>query len=78
MRKVSVRQAREKLGDLLDGAERGESVIIQRRGRPVARLVPETRAPAAVPDLKAFRAGIRVKGKAASRQIVAQRERERY
>lgn len=78
MRKVSVRQAREKLGELLDSAERGESVIIQRRGRPVARLVPEKRVAASFPDLKEFRAGIRVKGKAASRQIIEERERERY
>ena len=37
---VGVFEARNKLSGLLDGVERGEAVIITRRGKPVARLVP--------------------------------------
>lgn len=79
MRKVNVRQARKRLSELLDDAERGESVIIERRGRPVARLVPAGRkASTKFPDLKEFRASIQVRGKAMSREVIDARERERY
>lgn len=36
-------QAKNTLGSLLDRVERGEEIVITRHGRPVARLVPETR-----------------------------------
>lgn len=79
MRRINVRQAREKLSELLDEAERGESVIIERRGRPVARLVPAgRRTTAKFPDLSEFRAGIRIKGKPMSRTVIEAREQERY
>ncbi len=35
-------EAKNTLGSLLDRVERGEEVVITRRGKPVARLVPET------------------------------------
>jgi prevent-host-death family protein len=38
---VGVSEARNKLSALLDLVERGEAVIITRRGVPVARLVPD-------------------------------------
>lgn len=34
-------EAKNMLGSLLDRVERGEEVVITRRGKPVARLVPE-------------------------------------
>lgn len=34
-------QAKNTLGDLLDRVERGEEVVITRRGKRVARLVPD-------------------------------------
>jgi len=33
-------EAKNTLGSLLDRVERGEEVVITRRGKPVARLVP--------------------------------------
>ena len=33
-------EAKNKLSSLLERAERGEEIIITRRGKPVARLVP--------------------------------------
>jgi prevent-host-death family protein len=33
-------EAKNRLSELLDRAERGEEVVITRRGRPVAKLVP--------------------------------------
>jgi prevent-host-death family protein len=40
MRRVTVREARQHISELLDAVERGEEVVIERRGHPAARLVP--------------------------------------
>ncbi len=40
MRKVGSFEAKNTLGALLDRVERGEEVVITRRGKDVARLVP--------------------------------------
>jgi prevent-host-death family protein len=40
MREIGAFEARNKLGQLLDRVEAGEEVVITRRGRIVARLVP--------------------------------------
>jgi antitoxin (DNA-binding transcriptional repressor) of toxin-antitoxin stability system len=42
MRTIGAFEAKNTLGSLLDLVERGEEVVITRRGRPVARLVRET------------------------------------
>jgi prevent-host-death family protein len=39
MRRVTVREARANLSSLLDAASGGEEIIIERQGRPTARLV---------------------------------------
>jgi prevent-host-death family protein len=41
--KVSVHGAKTQLSKLLDLVEDGEQVVIERHGRPVARLVPARR-----------------------------------
>jgi len=41
MRKIQASDARARLLQILDEVERGETVIITRRGRAIARLVPE-------------------------------------
>ena len=38
---VGAFEAKNTLGSLLDRVERGEEIVITRRGKPVARLVPE-------------------------------------
>jgi len=40
MREIGAFEAKNKLGTLLDWVEGGEEVVITRRGKPVARLVP--------------------------------------
>ncbi len=35
-------EAKNKLSELLERAEKGEEIVITRRGKPVARLVPFT------------------------------------
>jgi prevent-host-death family protein len=43
MGEVGAFDAKNRLGQLLDAAERGEETVITRHGRPVARLVPAER-----------------------------------
>jgi prevent-host-death family protein len=40
MREIGAFEAKSKFGQLLDRVERGEEIVITRRGRPVARLAP--------------------------------------
>ena len=40
MTEIGAFEAKNKLSELLDRAEHGEEVVITRRGKPVARLVP--------------------------------------
>jgi prevent-host-death family protein len=39
MRRVTLRKLHEETGKIVDQAEQGEVIVIQRRGVPVARLV---------------------------------------
>ena len=41
MREIGAFEAKNTLGSLLDMVEKGEEVVITRRGRRVARLVPD-------------------------------------
>jgi len=40
MRELGVLEARNRLSELLNAVELGEELLITRRGRPVAKLVP--------------------------------------
>jgi prevent-host-death family protein len=40
MDEIGAFEAKNKLAELLDRAERGEEITITRRGKPVAKLVP--------------------------------------
>jgi prevent-host-death family protein len=41
MREILASEAKAKLPSLLDEVERGETLIITRHGKPIARIVPE-------------------------------------
>jgi prevent-host-death family protein len=41
MREVQASDAKAHLPQLLDDVERGETIVITRHGRPIARIVPE-------------------------------------
>lgn len=75
MVKVTVREARARLRELLDRVAAGEEVVLTRRGKEVARLVPPQRKKR-LPDLSTFRASIELKGEPASRTVVQLREEE--
>jgi prevent-host-death family protein len=79
MNTINAKEARKKLGDLINAAERGESVVITRRGKKVAELGPvRKRSRRGLPDLTAFRASIKVKGRSLTEELLAQRREERY
>jgi prevent-host-death family protein len=42
MREIQASDAKARLPQLLDDVERGETLVITRHGRPIARIVPET------------------------------------
>lgn len=44
MKEVGAFEAKTKLAELLDLVEAGEEILVTRRGKPVARLVPADRA----------------------------------
>jgi len=75
---VNLKEARRRLGKLVDAAERGETVVITRRGRKVARLVPMAERPLpGLPDLTDFRASLKPRGRSLTDELIAQREEER-
>jgi prevent-host-death family protein len=78
LRKVSVKEARENLKALIDQAAAGEEIILLRRGKEVARLVPPGGNRRKLPSLEDFRASLDAKGKPLSADVVEGRERERY
>ena len=76
---VSIKEARERLSELVRAAERGEAVTITRRGKEVARIVPAAQGPLKpLPDLTEFRASIKIKGKPLSQTVIDMRKEARY
>ena len=60
MREIQASEAKAHLSSLLDEVERGETLIITRHGKPIARLVPEadcrqSSIDRALAELEAFR-----------------------
>ena len=78
MREISAEEARGKLSSLLKSVEVGEEVVILRRGKRIARLVPAEKKQVRLPTLKEFRASIRIKGEPLSMGVIRGRERERF
>ncbi|MCF8053433.1 MAG: type II toxin-antitoxin system prevent-host-death family antitoxin [Desulfobacterales bacterium] len=75
---VSVKEARLKISALLDRTQKGEEILILRRGKKVARLVPVAGSERRLPDLAAFRESISIKGDSLSQTVIDGRNQERY
>lgn len=78
MTEVSVKDARDNFRTWLDRAEAGEEIIILRRGKEVARIVPPRREPKTFPDLTEFRKSIKLRGEPMSETVIRQRRESRY
>jgi prevent-host-death family protein len=78
MNAINIREARKHLSELVDAAEHGETVVITRHGRKVAVLVGAgDQGRKGLPDLTAFRAGLKIKGRDLSEEVLAMRREER-
>jgi prevent-host-death family protein len=75
---INAKEARGKLSSLLKLVEKGGEVVVLRRGKRVARLVPFQRKEKYLPKLGEFRASIMVKGEHLSTVVLHGREEERY
>lgn len=67
MIKIGAFDAKTHLSSLLDKVARGEEILITKRGRPVARLVPavqagQERIEAAIQELRVLRSGLKLEG----------------
>jgi prevent-host-death family protein len=79
MESVNLREARRRLGELVDRAGQGDPVVITRRGKAVARLEPVGKTPGPpLPDLAAFRGTIRTRGRPLSQAVVRGRREARF
>ncbi len=78
MLEINVKEARSSLSTILDRVEKGEEIIITRRGKRVARISNIVKNPMPLQSLKKFRSKISIKGKSLSQTVIDQREEERY
>jgi prevent-host-death family protein len=75
---IGAKDLRNGLSEILDRVARGERIRILRRGKPVAELRPLVARRRGLPDLSAFRARIRVRGRPTSEEVRAARDEERF
>ena len=75
---ISVKEARSRFSSILDKVEDGREIIIRRRGKEVACLIPAGEAGKTLPSLKKFRNTIRMKGEPLSSVVKRGRKEERY
>lgn len=79
MSEINVRDARRQFKALLDRVAAGEEVVLLRRGKPVARMVPpEAETSERLPNLSDFRASIAIRGGSLRDAVIANRREERY
>lgn len=78
MSTVSVRDARERISQLLDEVAAGEEVIILRRGEPAARLVGVAPKAVAFPDRAGLRKMLPPMTQSAGETVRLLRDNERY
>jgi prevent-host-death family protein len=77
MTMINVRDARENLSRLLDAVAAGEEVVITRRGRPIARLVPAGETAVVFRSRAALREALPPMRRPAAAEVRAGREAER-
>lgn len=76
---VGTKELRARLSEILDRVEKGERVVVRRRGKPAAILTAAIAdKPGRLPRRAAARARIRVKGRPMSEEIIAARDEERF
>jgi prevent-host-death family protein len=75
---MTIKEARTCLGKLVDRAEKGQTVVITRRGKESARLVPVPKHPEGLPSLREFRSAMVSPKSELSATVIAARDEERF
>jgi len=75
---INIKEARNKISSLLDRVEEGAEIILLRRGKEVARLVPCAGKGRRLPSLRDFRLSIKSRGNPLSETVIQHRQGERY
>jgi prevent-host-death family protein len=78
MIEINAKEARSKLSMLLKHVEAGDEVVILRRGKRLARLLPFQNEGRRLPALREFRASIHIKGDSMSAVVAHERKETRY
>jgi prevent-host-death family protein len=74
---INVKEARSRFSTILNEVEEGKEVVIMRRGKAVARLIPYTAKRRMLPSLKDFRASVRITRASLSKTVIQSRTEER-
>ncbi|MBM4148853.1 MAG: type II toxin-antitoxin system Phd/YefM family antitoxin [Lentisphaerae bacterium] len=75
---VNIKDARACLGRLVDKAETGETVVITRRGKKSALLVPLSSHEERLPSLSEFRSSIAAPKTGLAATVIVSRGEERF
>jgi len=59
MREMTVRQANQNFSQVISAAEGGETIVITKNGKPVAKITPQTADRTADPEWRAAYAALR-------------------
>ncbi len=78
MRTMNIKEARACLGRLVDGAEKGETVVITRHGKQSARLAPMPARAKGLTSLSEFRSGIATSETGLAATVLRARREERF
>lgn len=77
MRTMSVKEVRKQLSEVIHDAEAGDPTIITRYGAPIAQIAPIRKKHPKFPDMSAFRARIKTRGKTLTETVLEMRNEER-
>jgi prevent-host-death family protein len=78
MLEINVKEVRGNLSSILDRVEKGEEIVITRRGKRVALISNVENKHTPLKSLKQFRNKISIKGNSLSQTVINQRDEERY
>jgi prevent-host-death family protein len=76
--KVNVKEARERFSAIVHQVEAGTEIVLTRRGKEVARMIPPVKKTRRLPRIKDFRDSIGISSKTLSEVVMEGRKEERF
>jgi len=72
MREISVREANQNFSQVISAAERGETIVVTKNGRPVAKITPQSQDRGSDPEWPASFAALEesLRSKRGARRLV--------